>query len=81
MRSTRFILILGLLVSFLPFLGFPSGMKDFLYVSCGILIVVFSRFIAKKDSKLTQTEKRGEVVKKERMVEKNNIYEEGESNE
>ncbi len=83
MRSTRFILMLGILVLSLPFLGFPKDMKDFLYVLSGILIIFSSKLIAKKDVQLTQYKKKKEDFSENHKMDfaSQDVLEKGDSGE
>lgn len=50
MTKARILLILGVLVAILPYLGFPSSWKDILYTLLGLALMYFS-YILYKDSK------------------------------
>lgn len=42
MSKRQFIILLGILLMFLPFLGFPSSWDKIINVAIGLLIVIFS---------------------------------------
>lgn len=42
MRKARFLLILGIWIAVLPYLGFPSSWKNILFIISGLILVYFS---------------------------------------
>ncbi len=50
MRRNRAITIFGIIVAVTPFLGFPSGFKNFLFVLFGLLISVLA-YLALREQK------------------------------
>jgi hypothetical protein len=42
MKKSRAVIILGIVVAIIPFLGFPSGFKNFLSVSFGFIISILA---------------------------------------
>ncbi|KKR70313.1 MAG: hypothetical protein UX21_C0033G0002 [Microgenomates group bacterium GW2011_GWC2_45_8] len=50
MIKVRILLILGIWVAVLPYLGFPSSWKDILYTLSGLVLVYFS-YVLYKNSK------------------------------
>ncbi|MFA5778463.1 MAG: hypothetical protein WC870_03205 [Candidatus Paceibacterota bacterium] len=57
MSKARMLLILGVWVAILPFLGFPSSWKDLLFVLSGIILIYFS-YTLYKDSKIKEDGKK-----------------------
>ena len=56
MRKTWILLFLGIWVAVLPFLGFPSSWKDFLFTLTGLGLICFS-YMLYKDYKTEKKEK------------------------
>lgn len=54
------ILILGLIVAATPFLGFPSNIKTFILVVCGLLVALLA-FLIRGDFSLFRIERRGDT--------------------
>jgi len=50
MQKTRILLILGIWVTILPYLGFPSSWKDILFTLTG-LVLIFISYTLYKNSK------------------------------
>ncbi|OGI84757.1 hypothetical protein A3H56_01190 [Candidatus Nomurabacteria bacterium RIFCSPLOWO2_02_FULL_42_24] len=53
MRKARILLVLGIWVAILPYLGFPYSWKDILFTLSGLGLVYFS-YILYKDYKMTE---------------------------
>lgn len=47
MRKVRILLVLGIWVTILPFLGFPSSWKDILFTLSGLFLVYLSYLLYK----------------------------------
>jgi hypothetical protein len=60
MRKIRMLLILGLLVSVLPYLGFPYFMKNILISIAGLTIAYFSYFLYSQNKKLENKKRKFE---------------------
>lgn len=45
--KNRTILILGLWIALIPFLGFPSSFKSFIVIASGILVAIFAFLLAR----------------------------------
>jgi hypothetical protein len=48
MHKARFLLILGIWVAILPFLGFPYSWKNILFTLSGLVLVCFSYMLYKE---------------------------------
>lgn len=57
MTKARILLILGVWVAVLPYLGFPSSWKDLLFIFSGIVLIYFS-YVLYKDSKMKEYPKK-----------------------
>lgn len=58
MKTARTLLILGIWVAVLPYLGFPYSWKQILFVFSGIFLMYLSYTIYKKEKNLTQSVKK-----------------------
>ena len=56
MSKTRLLFFLGILMVFLPYLGFPRSYKDILFSLSGCLVIYLS-LIIKKENKKTKHHK------------------------
>ena len=56
MGKARKLLILGILVTILPYLGFPASWKNILSTLFGLMLIYFS-YIMYKDSKIKEGKK------------------------
>jgi hypothetical protein len=60
MRKARILLVLGLFIAILPYLGFPYSWKDVLFTISGFVLVFFSYLLFKdyksKEDTKTKTE-------------------------
>lgn len=57
MLKARILLLIGIWVTILPFLGFPSSWKDILATLTGLGLIYFS-YVLYKESKKKMTEKK-----------------------
>ena len=76
MRKTRTLLILGIWVTILPYLGFPYSWKDILTTISGFVVIYYSYVLYKNSQK---KENAGKVF--DNFRENNNFQEEEENTE
>jgi hypothetical protein len=57
MRKARILLILGIWVAIIPYLGFPYSWKDILTALSGLGLIYFS-YVLYKDYKMTEDQKK-----------------------
>ncbi len=57
MRKVRILLILGMLIAVLPYLGFPSSWKDSLTTLSGLALIYFS-YTLYRDFKMKEDKKK-----------------------
>ena len=55
MTKKRTIIILGVLVALLPFLGFPKGLRDMLLVLAGLAIAIIGFLLKRKIEKVAMS--------------------------
>lgn len=65
MRKERILLILGIWVALLPYLGFPYFLKNFLYTISGIVVAYFSYVLYKESQRKNAQEKTFDNFKEE----------------
>ena len=56
MRNARILLVLGIWVAILPYLGFPSSWKNILFVLSGLTLIYFSYVLYKEYKAVKTTE-------------------------
>ena len=56
MRKARILLVLGIWVAILPYLGFPYSCKDILFTISGLSLVYFSYMLYKESKEKHTTE-------------------------
>lgn len=57
MRKSRMLLILGVCMAVLPYLGFPYSWKDILFTICGFIVIFFSYLLYTDYKKSEKKEK------------------------
>ena len=62
MRKARILLILGIWVTILPYLGFPYSWKDLLTTVSGLLIIFFSFVLYKEYKSERDTKENSKVI-------------------